>query len=99
MSHLTAFLLEEPWGEGHLHTRCPGQKAIYTVGLFWDDESELQRSPGVIAPHHQPGIPSRLTHSPCSTCLSLSFRVSKGKCDLPHLYMQVNESGTRHAAY
>lgn len=31
---LTAFLLEEPWGEGHLHSRCPGHEAIYTVGVM-----------------------------------------------------------------
>lgn len=34
MSHLTTFLLEEPWGEGNLHTRYPGQGAIYTVGVM-----------------------------------------------------------------
>lgn len=58
--------------------------------LFWDDESELRRSPGVTASHQQPWIL-------CSTCLSLSFRVPKGKCDLLHSYVQANETGTRHA--
>lgn len=34
MSHLTAFLLEEPWREGHLHSKCPGHGAIYTVDVM-----------------------------------------------------------------
>lgn len=52
MSHLTAFLLEEPWGERHLCSRCHG---IYSTG----EESELLRSPSVTSTHHQPGVLSQ----------------------------------------
>lgn len=90
MFHLTAFLLEKPWGEGHLYRWSHG---VYS-GMTSLNFGGPQVSQLVI---NNPGSYPRMAHSPCSTCLSLSFRVPKGKCDLLHFYVQANETGTRHA--
>lgn len=79
-----------PWAGSHLYSRCHGAYSGMTSLNF----GGLQVSQLVIT---NSGSHPRMAHSPCSTCLRLSFRVPKGKCDLLHLYVRANKTGTRHA--
>lgn len=79
-----------PWAGSHLYSRCRGVYSGMT-SLNFGGPQVLEL---VIT---NPGSHPRMAHSPWSTCLGLSFRVPQGKCDLLHLYVRANETGTRHA--
>lgn len=69
-----------PWAWSHLYSRCHGvYSGMTSLNFRGPQVSQLV----ITNPESHP----RMAHSPCSTCLNLSFRVPKGKCDLLHLYM------------